>query len=137
MEIQSILLCDFAQVREGLLFVLSAGITRLAVPEVPAPFALSIAVQIELEQTELSRPHQLVISVRHNESASVAYRSTTAFQLQGPTSLEPGESMMLPVVADLRAFGATHYGAHDVKVEVDDHHQRRATFYLVRTPTST
>lgn len=131
MQVQSILLCDFAQVREGLLFVCSAGITRLLIPSVPAPLQLSIAVQLELEQTELSRPHQLVVSVRHNESATVAFRLTTAFQLNGPPNLEPGESMMLPFAADLRGVAALHYGAYDVKVEVDDRDQRRATFYVV------
>ena len=37
-QLKALVLCDFAQVREGLLFVQSGGLTRLVAPKFPAKF---------------------------------------------------------------------------------------------------
>ena len=42
------MLCDFAQVREGLLFVSSGGITRVAAPALGAPVSISVAGELEV-----------------------------------------------------------------------------------------
>ena len=44
MDIRVATLCDFAQVREGLLFVSSAGITRVYRESFPAPIGVMLAL---------------------------------------------------------------------------------------------
>ena len=46
-HVRSAMLCDFAQVREGLLFVSSGGITRVAAPALGAPVSISVAGELE------------------------------------------------------------------------------------------
>ena len=51
MEVTTAMLSDFAQVREGLLFVSSGGITRCYREQLPAPLGVHLATQQALATT--------------------------------------------------------------------------------------
>ena len=113
-------LCDFAQVRESLLFVNSAGITRLHRPYFPAPLGAMLAVVVELEPDELTMAHELSVTVKHVDSAVMVARVVCAFGFQvRPPGLEPGEASQVPMVIDLRPVALTEAGEHDIQVSVD------------------
>ena len=48
MEIRVATICDFAQVRDGLLSVISAGITRVWRSQYPAPLGVMLALVFEV-----------------------------------------------------------------------------------------
>jgi hypothetical protein len=56
MRIIAGVLCDYAEVREGLLTIVSAGITRLWRAELPAPMGVFLALQVEVEANERPFP---------------------------------------------------------------------------------
>ena len=58
------MLCDFAQVRENLLFVSSAGISRLYHPSAPVRPNLFVAGIVEVGPAEFDRTHELRVRVR-------------------------------------------------------------------------
>lgn len=131
-SVSSAILCDFAQVREGLLMVASGGITRMYRPALPAPMLVMVAAIVEVEHHEIDRSHQLVLSVTQVETAETIVRMTVGLQAASQ-DLEPGESLSVPVTIDLRSVVLPAYGAFDVKVAVDGEVGRLLTCY-VRTP---
>ena len=63
MRIIAGVLCDYAEVREGLLTIVSAGITRLWRAELPAPMGVFLALQVEVEANERPFPHELEVAI--------------------------------------------------------------------------
>ncbi len=56
-------LCDHVQVRDGLLFIVAGGITRLRRPSYPATLGAGLAVVIEFEQVEAENPPQFAFVI--------------------------------------------------------------------------
>jgi hypothetical protein len=131
-SISSAILCDFAQVRNGLLFVCSGALTRLFVPELPQRLPVMLAIVVELPYQEVELVHELMIAVKEVDTAEQLSRMTAGFQT-GATRIEPGESLYLPLAA---AFAGDtivkSYGAHDVQIAVDGGATSQLTFYVSR-----
>lgn len=134
------LLCDFAQVREGLLFVSSGGITRLfRPPAFPVPMMVQLALVVEVQPDEMQLAHEIKVNVVHLERAESVADITLGFQLPAelPVGVQPGESLQLPHVLPLQAVGLPAYGAYDVRVVVDSELPALLTFYVLEPPGPT
>ena len=95
-------LCDFAQVRESLLTVASAGITRVWRPQYPAPMGLMLALVIEVAPAEAALPREIRIRVEDSDGKRLA-ESSGGFQVDvPPEGNDPGEVLMLPFAIDFR-----------------------------------
>ena len=70
-ELKSLILCDFAQIRDGLLFVQSGGLTRLASPSFPAKFSCYVATLVWLPPTEAVAAHEMVMKVKSASTATL------------------------------------------------------------------
>jgi hypothetical protein len=127
MNITTGLLCDFASVREGLLFVVGGGVTRIRRPQYPAPLGCSVALLVELHQMELPRPHELELRVVGPDGEDVA-SIKAGFQTTGETDLDVGENMLIPVVADLRNAALPKPGRYNVEASIDGAHQLTLSF---------
>lgn len=138
MEITAALLCDFAQVREGLLFVSSGGITRIFhAPDgqFPQPLGLFLALTIEVGPEEIRQVHEIRVQVVQQSSAEVIGQVIGGMQPTGATlPLAPGEAGMVPVVIPLGPIGLPELGAYDVRVSADGLAPRILTVYLVDLP---
>jgi hypothetical protein len=121
------ILCDFASVREGLLFVVGGGITRVRRAQYPAPFGCSVALLVEVHQMELARPHELELRVVGPDGENVA-NIKGGFQASGPTDLDIGESLPIPVVIDLRGAELPKPGRYSVETSIDGSHQLTLSF---------
>src|SRR5687768_552007 len=99
MDVTTALLCDFAQVREGLLFVSSGGVTDMWRESFPAPFGVCLALVIELDSIERQRPHQLEVFILDQDGGEAA-AIKAAFQAAAPTS--PTTVVQAPLSIDLR-----------------------------------
>lgn len=132
MKVTTALLCDFAQVREGLLFVSSGGVTRLYRDSLPAPMGICYAVVITLDRIELLRPHEFQIVVMDQDGGQVA-EARGGFQLE-PVDLEVGEKQQVPLAIDLRMAGVGSFGAHSVSLYIDGNLSHETSFYVVAPP---
>ena len=131
-HIRSTLLCDFAQVREGLLFVMSGGITRLAVPGPDAPVQCYLGGQLEVPADEQGLTHSIDMKVTAVGSAVDVWRATmTITTPQSSDQLFPGESTLVPFAVLLGPFLTPQPGPHDLKVSVDGSETALSTFYVL------
>jgi len=111
--------CDFAQVREGLLTICSGGITRVMVPEVPAPLAVMLAALLELGPEDIGPIHEVSWRVSHVEVAATVANGVGAVQVAHAPGHEPGELVQIPLLVDLRHVAVSLLGQHDIKVILD------------------
>ena len=131
-HIRSMLLCDHAQVREGLLFVTSGGITRLAVPGPDSPVQFHLAGQLEIPAGEQGRTHTIDMKVTSAGSATDVWRATmTITTPESSDQLFPGESTIVPFAVLVGPFLTPDAGPHDLKVSVDDTETVLSTFYVL------
>lgn len=132
-RIHSAILCDFAQVREGLLFISSGGITRAYREEVPAALSMALAVVLEISCDELELAHEINFSVKHPESAETVASAVGGLQV-GDAATNPGENLYVPFVADLRQLVVPAFGAYDVQTAADGNPGPDITFYVTKRP---
>jgi hypothetical protein len=129
------LLCDHAQVRDGLLFVLSGGISRVMRESFPAAMGTCLALVVELDRIEAERAHQLEIVVVGEDGEEVA-RVEAEVSVQNTDAAKPTESLHLPLAVDLRAAGLARPGAYELRVYVDGQHRRTLQFWAEQIPDS-
>lgn len=134
MEISSALLCDFAQVREGLLFVSSAGITRMWRPELPAPLGVFLAAVVEVDPIEGRVQHTILVRVVDEDGGEAAALSGD-FQVGADVDLNVGEHLLIPIPFDLRSVALPRYGAYDVSIYIDNQLRRSLNFWCYPPPT--
>ena len=134
-NVAAAMLCDFAQIREGLLFVSSGGLARFATPDVPIPFPAFLALIIEVPAHEVEHVHELAITVKHVPTATTVAKAGGGFSLAG-NLLHPGESAYAPQAIALHSIILPDFGAYDVTVTVDTEVGQTITAYVVEKPAS-
>lgn len=121
-RLTSLLICDHAQVRENLLMILSGGITRLHVAEVPAAVHFSVALVVEIPNDELEQPHEVRMVVVDPETAGPLAEPFLAVLPPDPVTASrifPGEPILVPLTVAV-SLGIEHPGQFDVRATVDD-----------------
>jgi hypothetical protein len=126
MKITTGILCDFASVREGLLFVVGGGVTRVGRSQYPAALGCSVALLVELHQMELARPHELELRVVGPDGENIA-SFKGGFQAAGK-DLDIGENLPIPVVLDLRNAALPKPGRYNIEASLDGSHQLTLSF---------
>ena len=124
MKIRIATLCDFAQVREGLLFISSAGITRMNRAQFPSPLGIMLVVVFEVSPDAVrSFPHEMRFRLE-NEDGKRLMEGGGAFQLDSvPGDLDSGEPVLLNFVADIRNIPLPEPGRYQVVIDtVSDAH---------------
>lgn len=116
-EIDSVIICDAATVREGLLHVLGGGVTRLWRPELPAVLAVQVAIFVAYTQPDFGVPHDISLQLYDPAGADFA-GARGGFIPADPGRLEIGETMLFPMVFDFRNYSVLAYGKHSLKVSV-------------------
>ena len=90
MDIRVATLCDFAQVREGLLFVSSAGITRVYRESFPAPVGVMLALVLEMSPVEAANPNKIKVRVEDADGQKLA-EMVGEVQVKLGSGHDPGE----------------------------------------------
>jgi hypothetical protein len=121
-DITSALICNYAEVREGLLFIAGGGVTRLVRPEYPAALGICVAVVMEGTEGEVAGiPHDIQLVVRDTDGQLVA-EVKGGFQAGDNLHLEPGELVQLPIAFNLTGVVVPAAGAYDIDVAIDGGH---------------
>lgn len=128
MNVSTALLCDFAIVREGLLHVISGGVTRLWRDQYPAALGCSLALVFEVHPMELGRPHELEVRVLGEDGAEIA-TVQGGFQTAPGPDTKAGESMVVPMAFDIRGAGLPGPGGYSIEISVDGTHHRTLSFW--------
>ena len=111
-------ICDFAQVREGLLSVISAGINRLWRPQYPAPMGVMLALIVEVAPGEAKIPREIRFRVETADGVRLA-ETSAGFQIGAPPpQTDPGEVMMVPFAVDFRAVQLPAAGRYQIVVDL-------------------
>ena len=117
MNIRSVILCDFAQVRNQLLTVVSGGVTRVASAVFPATFSLCVAVVLEVPADELApTPRELRVSINDPTDAQKLAEATVGFIADQLPVMEPGEPHVAQFAFDFRQLLIARPGQIDVKI---------------------
>lgn len=125
------MLCDFAQVRENLLFVSSAGISRLYHPNAPIRPNLYVAGIVEVGPDEFDRVHELRVRVRSPQQANEVGEALIGMHpMEVSPGMKPGEAATLPFVLPLAALELAEFGPYDISVSVDEEPSVLLTLYV-------
>ena len=129
MQLSSAMLCDAAKARDGLLYVIGGGITRIQRQTYPADLQCSLALVIDVHQSELGRPHELEVLIQ-DEDGERLVAAKGGFQLAG-ADLMVGEHVLLPFTLDIKGKLAEP-GAYSIEILIDGTHQRTIQFWGVQ-----
>lgn len=129
MDITTAVLCDFAQVRDRLLFVSSGAVSRLYRAEVPSTLGVNLALIIEVPREEAGKPQRLGIRVINRHGTEMSNVVTT-FQV-GEEGLFPNEIQQVPMVVSLARTPVRAWGTHQVRVFLNDDLVQTVTCYVV------
>jgi hypothetical protein len=134
LKLTTAILADFAQVREGLLHVVSGGITRAYRAELPGPLSINLAIVVQMDAVETQRPHDFLVVVMDEDGGELA-KVEGQFQLESG-ELGVGETTQLPIAFDLRNATVSRYGSHTVGIYVDGHNQENLQLTVLPQPQS-
>jgi hypothetical protein len=129
MQLSTAVLCDFAQIRDGLLFVSSGAISRLYRRGLPSPLGLMVGLVIEIPVEDAGDEHELVAQVINRQGEELAV-VRNAFRV-GDHNLFPHEVQQAPAVISVTGVEAVSWGTHQVRLYLDDVLDRTLTFYVV------
>jgi hypothetical protein len=133
MDVTTALLCDSAQVREGLLFVLAGGITRVRRATYPAHLGAALAVVLDLDTIEAERAHEFELVVVGEDGEEVG-RVDAEIKVGETQGVQPGENIHVPLAIDMHALVLPRTGAYELRLYVDGQHRRTVQFWAERTP---
>lgn len=137
-RLTTLLLCDFAQVREQLLFVSSGGISRVANASYPAHTRLFLAMVVHVPVASVGRRHLVSIKFKYPDDAALIGTIEVGINIpEPPAGTEPGEGVNLPQVLDLAPFAFPRPGAVDVQVSIDEEPVGDLTFWLLQAASRT
>lgn len=127
-RITTMLLCDFAQVREGLLTVVSGGVTRVGMSRFPAPAPLYLAIVLYLPPDATDHEHAVRVLFKYPETAEKFAEANVSVSPHVGEELRV-EGISFPVPLDLRGVVLPKPGLIDIQVEVDGALQGELTLH--------
>lgn len=126
------LLCDFAQVREGLLTVVSGGVTRVGLSKFPSPTPLYLAIMLYLPPDAVDSPHSVRVLMKYPDTAE-KFAEANVNVSPHPSDEQRAEGISFPVPLDLRGITLPRPGMIDIQVEVDGELQGELTLRAFST----
>lgn len=133
MQISAAFLCDFAEVREGLLMALGGGISRLWRPTFPTSIGATLAMLVEVPPSDLDVGHEIHVAIQGPDAPVGEVK--VQFKTGAGQHLKPGESVVAPITIDLRPVSLPSPGSYSINVSVDGEYVRSVAF--VAQPPST
>jgi hypothetical protein len=129
LDLSTAVLCDFAQVRDRLLFVSSGAVSRLYRAELPSPIGLMVGLIIEVPLEDAGMNHSLRAEVI-NRHGTVLATLDNIFRV-GDEGLFPHEVQQVPLVLSITGVRARTWGTHQIRLYLDDELVRALTLYVV------
>ena len=118
MKLSAATLCDFAQVREGLLFVSSGGVSQLVGQSFPSPINVVLALSFVVDVTTDTGRHSVRIGVADGDGEEVG--RTLGGEIGWDSSGPSGRAAIAHMVLGLAGLELPEPGAHSIRIRVDD-----------------
>jgi hypothetical protein len=136
-KVQAAVLCDFAEVREGLLSLLGGGVARVRRPAGlgPTPLPLYVGAIFEIEPDEIMKVHEIRVTVTKDGGGELG-KVTAALQgaQNAKATLKPGEPALAAVAIPLLGIGIKNSGMYDVRISCDGGVPEIRTVYVSSSP---
>ena len=129
LDLSTAVLCDFAQVRDRLLFVSSGAVSRLYRQELPSPLGLMVGLVIEVPLEDAGMEHELRAEVINRHGTVLATLENT-FRVSD-AGLFPHEVQQVPLVLSITGVRARTWGTHQVRLYLDSDLVRALTLDVV------
>ena len=129
-DLTTLLLCDYANIREGMINIVSGGITRIG-----SSIGFPTAIDAHLAMSVYVHPHR--VHETHTGRVVLRYPDTIEeivrieFQFHGDAELHPGEGLNFHFALPLQGVQAPRAGQIDVSVTVDESPVGLLSFWLV------
>lgn len=129
-DLTTLSLCDYANVREGLLNITSGGITRIAVHHgFPAEIEAHIAMSAYVHPHRVGDAHTGRVVLRYPDTAEDIARIDFEFNVDAERN--PGEGLNIPFALPLRGVTFPHAGQVDISVSMDGAPAGLLTFWVI------
>mgnify|MGYP003341152657 FL=1 len=129
-DLTTLSLCDYSNVREGLLNITSGGITRIAVHHgFPAEIEAHLAMSVYVHPHRVGEAHSGRVALRYPDTAEDIARIDFEFNVDAERN--PGEGLNIPFALPLRAVTFPHPGQVDISVSLDDTPAGMLTFWVI------
>lgn len=130
-EIDFIMVADWAETINGKLYIQGAGWDRILLPSKERPvISFAIAVGILVPWNLTNRQHQIELSVMTGDGAPVGQTITGGFTVGRPAKALSGQRIRTPFAARIGAE-IPGIGAYDVKFVVNNDIIKVVTIYVV------
>jgi hypothetical protein len=130
-RVTTMTLCDFAQVRDSLLFVSSGGVSRVVSNSFPARLHLYLATVVHISPDQVHRPHRMSVKFKYPDVVATIGAVEVNIQLNQVRGVYPGEGVNVPQAIDLSQIPFPQPGQVDVQVSIDDQMAGDLTFWLL------
>ena len=135
LDLTTLTLCDYANVREGMINIVSGGITRIAVRgEFPAQVEAYIAMSIYVQPHRVGEDHTGHVILRFPDTMEEIARVDVGFNVNADRN--PGEGLFFPLALPLRGIAFPHTGQVDVSVTLNNQPAGLVSFWLSEAPTT-
>lgn len=120
MKINAAVLCEFAQVRDNMLFMLSGAVTRFGMKTFPSGVNAFVALVLEISEAEAREPFEVRVTVEDTDG-NVTMTGVMGVQAFADRLLEPGETLQLPIAQSLRPAQLPAPGRYCVRVAIPEY----------------
>jgi hypothetical protein len=132
-EVAAAILCDFAQVREGLLFVASGGVDRFFRDDLPGPMGVYLALLLTFGPDEVvDQVHEIRASIQHISTGDIIASADGALEIGRPADVDPTAPLTAPAVIPLAGIALRGYGRHEVSIAVNSGRATILSFTVFR-----
>lgn len=119
LDLTTLLLCDYANIREGMLNIVSGGITRIATSNgFPSQIDAHLAMSVYVHPHRVNQTHHGRIVLRHPDTVEELAR--IEFDFHGDAELNPGEGLNFHFALPLQGVTAARAGQIDISVTVNE-----------------
>ena len=133
LDLTTLTLCDFANVREGMLNIVSGGVTRIATHSgFPTEVESFIAMSVYVQPHRVGEAHNGRVIIRYPDTAEEIARIDFEFNVDAERN--PGEGLFFPFALPMRGIGFPHVGQLDISVSLNDQPAGLVSFWLTAAP---
>lgn len=129
-DLTTLLLCDYANIREGMINIVSGGITRIGTSVgFPSPIDAHLAMSVYVHPDKVANTHTGRVVLRYPDTVEEIAR--IEFQFHGDADLHPGEGLNFHFALPLQGIAAPHAGQIDVSVTINESPIGLLSFWIV------
>ncbi len=123
MKLDWAMLANFAEVREGLVFVVGGGIDTVNTAQMPAPLNATILVRLLLHRTEANKQHSLEMEITDEDGNSVA-KVQAGFMVASNPELPVGWDIPGMFALNVHGLQLAKEGRYAIEISADNVHLR-------------